>query len=403
MSFLGQETKERLNAFGNRRIVVGIPSYNNEETISFVVKQAYRGIAEYFDEDGLILNCDGGSADQTRKVFLETDTPSIPKLAFQYDGVPGKGSALIAMIEAAYTVGAEALVFVDSDLRSIAPGWIYRLAMPIAEGKACYVTPFYRRHKFDGTITNQICYPITSVLYGKEVRQPIGGDFGLSRQMMEVYLAQPPETWQSDAARFGIDIWMTTLAINEGRLPVYQAALGAKIHDVKDPGKHLGPMFTQVVGTLFSLMARYRERWAASADFPVTAPIFGDLAEMEVEPLKVDLENLKRKARAGAENIEAFIRRSLPVDYIPTLDRILREGVCDSLEWLRFVFWLSKKAQLPLEKGLWMESLIPFYFARVASFVEKTKDWTEEAAEEEVRKQMKLAYEMKGELIEIWK
>lgn len=403
MSFLGQETKERLNAFGNRKIVVGIPSYNNEETISFVVKQAYRGIAGYFDEDGLILNCDGGSSDQTRNVFLETDTLSIPKLSFQYEGVAGKGSALIAMIEAAYTVGAEALVFVDSDLRSIAPGWIYRLAAPIAEGKACYVTPYYRRHKFDGTITNQICYPITSVLYGKEVRQPIGGDFGVSRQMMEVYLAQPPETWQSDTARFGIDIWMTTLAINEGRLPVYQAALGAKIHDVKDPGKHLGPMFTQVVGTLFSLMERYQEIWAANADFPVTAPIFGDLAETEVEPLKVDLENLKRKARVGAEKVHDFLRSSLPLDYVPTLNRILREGVCDSPEWIRFVFWLSKTAQRRAEKELWMESLIPFYFARVASFVEKTKDWTEEDAEQEVRKQMKLAYEMKGELIEVWK
>lgn len=403
MSFLGQETKERLNAFGNRKIVVGIPSYNNEETISFVVKQAYRGIAGYFDEDGLILNCDGGSSDQTRNVFLETDTLSFPKLSFQYEGVAGKGSALIAMIEAAYTVGAEALVFVDSDLRSIAPGWIYRLAAPITEGKACYVTPYYRRHKFDGTITNQICYPITSVLYGKEVRQPIGGDFGVSRQMMEVYLAQPPETWQSDTARFGIDIWMTTLAINEGRLPVYQAALGAKIHDVKDPGKHLGPMFTQVVGTLFSLMERYQEIWAANADFPVTAPIFGDLAETEVEPLKVDLENLKRKARVGAEKVHDFLRSSLPLDYVPTLNRILREGVCDSPEWIRFVFWLSKTAQRRAEKELWMESLIPFYFARVASFVEKTKDWTEEDAEQEVRKQMKLAYEMKGELIEVWK
>ncbi len=403
MSFLGQETKERLNAFGNRKIVVGIPSYNNEETISFVVKQAYRGIAGYFDEDGLILNCDGGSSDQTRNVFLETDTLSFPKLSFQYEGVAGKGSALIAMIEAAYTVGAEALVFVDSDLRSIAPGWIYRLAAPITEGKACYVTPYYRRHKFDGTITNQICYPITSVLYGKEVRQPIGGDFGVSRQMMEVYLAQPPETWQSDTARFGIDIWMTTLAINEGRLPVFQAALGAKIHDVKDPGKHLGPMFTQVVGTLFSLMERYQEIWAANADFPVTAPIFGDLAETEVEPLKVDLENLKRKARVGAEKVHDFLRSSLPLDYVPTLNRILREGVCDSPEWIRFVFWLSKTAQRRAEKELWMESLIPFYFARVASFVEKTKDWTEEDAEQEVRKQMKLAYEMKGELIEVWK
>jgi len=403
MSFLGQETKRQLSAFGHRRIVVGIPSYNNEETIAYVLRQAHRGVAEYFDGDGLILNCDGGSTDRTRKVFIETDTVPIPKLSFQYEGVPGKGSALIAMVEAAYSVGAKALVFVDSDLRSITPGWIDRLATPIVDGKASYVTPFYRRHKFDGTITNQICYPITSVLYGKEVRQPIGGDFGVSRQMMEVYLAQSPETWQSDVARFGIDIWMTTLAINEGRLPVYQAALGAKIHDVKDPGKHLGPMFTQVVGTLFSLMERYRERWGVGADFPVTAPVFGDLTETEVEPLKVDLENLKRKARSGVEQVEGFLRSALPLDYIPMLERVLEEGALSSPDWLRFVFLISKKTQNSNEKAFWMESLIPFYFARVASFVEQTKDWTEEAAEEEVRKQMKLAFEMKDELIEVWR
>jgi len=220
---------------------------------------------------------------------------------------------------------------------------------------------------------------------------------------MEVYLAQPKETWRGDAARFGIDIWMTTLAINEGQAPVFQAALGAKIHDVKDPGKHLGPMFTQVVGTLFSLMDRYQEKWSAYAQRPVQAPIFGEPVETRVEPLDVDLENLKRKARSGAAKIEAFLRSSLPPEFLAIVDRVLRKGVCDSSDWLRFVFLISKKTQVPSEKEQWMESLIPFYYARVASFVEATLESTEEEAELAIRKQVCLAYTMKGELAEVWK
>jgi hypothetical protein len=43
-----------------------------------------------------------------------------------------------------------------------------------------YIAPYYLRHKYDGTITNGIIYPMTRTLYGKSVRQPIGGEFGFS-------------------------------------------------------------------------------------------------------------------------------------------------------------------------------------------------------------------------------
>ena len=50
----------------------------------------------------------------------------------------------------------------------------------------------------------------------------------------------------SDVARFGIDIWMTTTALADG-FRVCQAFLGAKIHDAKDPGADLAAMLVQVV------------------------------------------------------------------------------------------------------------------------------------------------------------
>ena len=61
-------------------------------------------------------------------------------------------------------------------------------------------------------------------------------------------------------SKFGIDIWMTTLALSGG-FAVCQARLGAKVHDPKDPGADLGPMFRQVVGTILRLAASHSEAW----------------------------------------------------------------------------------------------------------------------------------------------
>ncbi len=51
---------------------------------------------------------------------------------------------------------------------------------------------------------------------------------------------------------------MTTTAITGG-FAVCQTRLGAKVHDPKDPGADLGPMFSQVVGTILRLTDRHAE------------------------------------------------------------------------------------------------------------------------------------------------
>lgn len=42
---------------------------------------------------------------------------------------------------------------------------------PVLNSGYDYVSPYYHRHKYDGTITNTIVYPITRALYGKRIRQ----------------------------------------------------------------------------------------------------------------------------------------------------------------------------------------------------------------------------------------
>ncbi len=240
------ELKARLDEIGAADLVVGIPSYNNVRTIPHVVRAVVAGLAKYFPERRAILvNSDGGSKDGTQQAVLEAqvDTEALLQVAYPvqplqristpYDGLPGKGSAFRTIFAVAKRLNARACIVVDSDLRSINPDWVELLARPILDRDFDYVAPFYLRHKYDGTITNGIIYPLTRTLFGKRIRQPIGGDFGFSGRLAARYLEK--DVWNSDVARFGVDIWMTVTAIAEG-FRVSQAYLGAKLHDAKDPG-----------------------------------------------------------------------------------------------------------------------------------------------------------------------
>ena len=149
--------------------------------------------------------------DYVEKILLVRPTNKLRASALTYpeiDGVGGKGAALRTIFEIAAALDVQALVVVDSDLRSIVPEWIELLAGPILKGGYDFVTPLYARYKYDGTITNTVTYPLTRALYGHRIRQPIGGDFGVSGDLVRHYLAA--DDWTDDVSKFGIDIWMTT-------------------------------------------------------------------------------------------------------------------------------------------------------------------------------------------------
>src|SRR3954447_23200513 len=258
---------EEIARLGRADIMVGIPSFKNAATIGYVVRAAQAGLVQYFpDLKPVLVNSDAASPDGTGRVVIDTEPPDyieqillvrptnkLTRVSLTYpeiDGVGGKGAALRTIFEIAAALEAQALVLVDSDLRSIIPEWIELLAGPIIKGGYDYVAPLYARYKYDGTITNTVTSPLTRSLYGNRIRQPIGGDFGVSGDLVRHYLEL--DDWTPDISKFGIDIWMTTSALTGG-FAVCQTRLGAKVHDPKDPGSDLGPMFRQVVGTILRL------------------------------------------------------------------------------------------------------------------------------------------------------
>ena len=454
-SALPPVVRDEIARIGRADIMVGIPSFKNAATIGYVVKAAQAGLVQYFpDLRPVLVNADAGSPDGTARVVVETEPPDyveqillvrpknrLARVSLTYpqiDGVGGKGAALRTVFQIAAALEVDALVVVDSDLRSILPEWVELLAGPILKGGYDYVAPLYSRYKYDGTITNTVTYPLTRALYGNRIRQPIGGDFGVSGDLVRHYLAQ--DDWTEDVSRFGIDIWMTTTALTGG-FAVCQARLGAKVHDPKDPGADLGPMFRQVVGTILRLAREHADAWLpihGSHDVPA----YGFERMADPPPLEVNTLRLLSEFHAGALTMaDTWAEMLAPASHrtVMTLadeagelvaaaqQRLGIAGVgeraggtgegpstlalADALStfhfpddcWARVIYDLvvaARSADAPLER--YVAALVPIYFGRVGSFIIENRTQTTDEAEERVERQAHEFELLKPYLIERW-
>ncbi|HEU4340774.1 MAG TPA: glycosyltransferase family 2 protein [Candidatus Binatia bacterium] len=396
---------KRIEQIESADIIVGVPCYNNDSTIANVLKQASRGLAKHYKSArSVILLSDGGSTDDTREVAREEEImPWQEKVIFIYRGIGGKGTALRAIFEAAEKLNARACAVVDADLRSITPDWVRWLLEPVLEKNYDLVAPTYSRYKYDGTITNTVAYNLTRALYGKRIRQPIGGDFGLSRKAIQSYLTH--NVWMTDVARFGIDIWMTTQAIASG-FNVCQANLGMKVHDPKDPGLSLGGMFRQVVRTLFTLMEEHAPIWKeVRGSHPVET--FGVLEAAEPEPIKVNQELLIENFKLGFRHFSVLWREILSSDSYATVEKLAgRDGKAFLLDVTRWAHILYETAATfhhwSKDRSKLVDLMSPLYEARVASFINETANMTTAEAEQVIEAQAEVFEKEKPYLVRAW-
>ena len=441
--------REEIARLERADIMVGIPSFKNATTIGYVVRAAQAGLVQYFpDLRPVVVNSDAGSPDGTGRVVVDTEPPDyverillvrptnkLARVSLTYpeiDGVGGKGAALRTIFEIAAALEVEALVVVDSDLRSIGPEWIELLAGPILKGGYDYVAPLYARHKHDGTITNNVTYPLTRALYGHRIRQPIGGDFGVSGDLVRYYL--DAGHWTPEVSKFGIDIWMTTLALTGG-FAICQARLGAKIHDPKDPGADLGPMFRQVVTTILRLAVANADRWPLSKGSH-DVPAYGFERVIDPPPLEVNVVRLLSEFHAAALTMAGSWAEMLSADTAAAVMGLAEEAgrtadvVRTALDldapgserpntaamagaasgfafpdavWARVIYDLVITARdQPERLEAYVTALVPVYFGRVASSVIENRDLSTERTEDSIERQAREFERLKPYLVNRW-
>ncbi len=402
-SALDEGASDRIARLGQADIAIGLPTYKNNRTIGNVISAVAEGVTEHFsDRTARIIISDGGSTDDTISTARSVALPrNVSLVVVEYQGATGKGSAIRAIMEAAELTRASACAVVDADVRSITPSWIERLVGPVLADEADFVSPLYTRDRHEVTINDLIAYPLTRMLYGQDVRHPLGSEIAMSPRAWRMFASK--DVWETDVARFGVHIWMVTQAINAG-WRLCHAPLGTKTHDYKDPTVGFEPKFLQIVGTLFRMMTFYRRVWPERNEVR-SIPTWGKAKALEPASVPTTRQTLWDGFTKGRRRYRRNIATILNGEQLALIDG-LASGEISTFPpelWARIVIDFSvvynRGEGDPDKVAL---SLLPLYYARKATLLKELegRPWT--AVDDAIREQAGYFVAHKSALIESW-
>ena len=385
------DVDRQLARLGPRELAVAVLTYNNVATID-AVATAVNGALETRPNGmaGVIINVDVGSSDGTPEALARAGAPLLSarvtapvteRARVPFHGVPGRAEALRTALTLAQRVGARVLVLVEADLVSLTPQWIEQLARPVWESKADFVAPAYARHRYEGTITNLLLSPIVRALYGRRLRQPLGGQQALSARLIEHLLVHPQWTW---SGREVVDLWVVGTAIADG-FSVWETWLGRRRIESRTRSTELPAMISETLGAVFALMDRHQDLWReVRGSEPV--PAVGDAVLPGTDTVTVDVERLLAGFRLGLRDLVPIWEHILAADTLGDVLSLDPEGADrfrfpDEL-WARVVydFALGHHYAVVHREHL-LRSLVPLYLGRTAAFVAATRGRSAEGTE----------------------
>jgi glucosylglycerate synthase len=412
---LPQDVAELLREQGAAEVVVGLPSYNNVSTIAPLVRQVREGLRESFPGlRSIIVNTDSGSTDGTTQELAALATGEgavlvravVPNrdIVIPYHGIPGKGDGLRLTLQVAQQAGARLCIMLSPDLTSFQTSWIRQLGVPILDQGFDFVVPVFVRHRLDGAINSSIVRPLVGSLYGKQIRQPMGGDYAFSAPLVGRYLAQP--IWETDLARFGTDIWTTTQAIC-GSFKLCQVHLGLKTQSSPTAPPDLGTALTQVLSCLFEDMSRNASIWQKIRGSQST-PMLGAVAQNVPSTVSFDSRNMVESFRLGLRNLKDLWSLVLPPATLLDLDRLGSVPVDDftmpDALWCRVVFDFALGYRLrPINRNHLLGAFLPLYLAWLGSFAREMQDATNSQAERRIQQLCQSYESQKPYLISRWR
>ena len=290
-SLLSDDLLRQLVAVGQVDLLVGLPTLNHASTIPDIVRAVQASFSTYFPRyRSVLLNSDGGSddnspalvrdccLDEAGAVTVSHNLRTMHRISTPYHGMPGKANALRRIFAVSDLLGAGAVVVLDPDVVSLTPEWVAALARPIRDQQFDFVAPVYPRHPLDGLLVTQLLRPLIRAGYGRNVREPLAGEFGCSGTFAAHCVEQSVRN--SDSTQNSIDLWLMGTAL-AGPFRTCQAWLGPRVlaTGLRRPG--LAEMFKQVVGSAFQALDAHADYWlprTGSEDVPLLGTALGDPA-----------------------------------------------------------------------------------------------------------------------------
>ncbi len=382
-STLSEEFLRQLTAVGEVDILVGVPTFNNRDTIERVVSALQVGLTKYFQRERCVLiNPDGGSTDGTPEIFknasvedfglLLTSNPlrTFHRVSAPYHGIPGKETALRTLFTAADLLRAKACAIVSPDSLSITPEWVDSLIRPIYRENFDFVAPVYQRRKFDGLLVRGLVSPMVAALYGRKIHEPVGPDWGLSGRLACHFLGK--DVWEEDITTFGLEIWMAMTAIVD-QFRICESFLGPKVQAAKQYGQDVAGTVRQVVGALFRCLEAHEEFWKAQ-EAAEALPLYGFQYNVALEPIPFSKRGITNAFRSQVEQLMPILESILTPQTLVEIRNLKqlpdREFHYPDELWVKTIYeFATAHHRSAISRDHLLQALPPLYRGWVSSFV----------------------------------
>ncbi|MFC1987776.1 glycosidase [Chloroflexota bacterium] len=331
-----QKPLSQAKRIGEADIVVGIPFYNESDTIESVLKIVRKGLEEFYPEQKCVIVAAGSPAGEKALEVINKipQGRKISRIAFLLDdeGINGKGWAIRAIMEVARALGAD-LAIVEADLKSrdrngevegLAQDWVKLLLEPVRNGEMDLVISRFNRHYFESPYETHVLYPLFSAIYNCPIHDLLGGQRGISRRLLQTYSQAYSDLQSKEVGGYGVDSWLATVAITSDAR-ICEANLGIKMHRASTGKSEL--VLRHQAGVLFNQIVADKEWWrekGAIGELPLRQPLaaFGDKKAHQPDEAQIDPRQLVESYKRGFNKFPLLYQANLPKETYEHLEKL---------------------------------------------------------------------------------
>jgi len=308
------------------------------------------------------------------------------------------GDSFRAIFDVAQKTGARACAAVASDLSSTTVDWISLLLRPVVDDQYDLVAPCYARHPFEGMINRAIVYPLVRALYGKQIRNPMGPDFGISSRLLQRVAG-------TQHGRLHTLPSLAAEAVTNG-MALCQSHLGPRVYAPPD-WSNLSSLLAQVLGPLFLDVERYAAHWQRARGSQAIQE-FGQPMFVAAAESVVDVSRLIDSFQLGARNLQEVWGIILPPSTQVELRRMVRQSHADfrmpDVTWAHVVYDFALAHRLrTISRDQMLRALTPIYLGWVASYAMELEHASPEAAEDRLEKLCVVYEDTKSYFVSRWR
>jgi hypothetical protein len=231
------------------------------------------------------------------------------------------------------------------------------------------VAPCYTRQKMEGLLNRSVLAPLHRALYGQQLQNPMGPDFGISGKLLHKMLGQDSARRPGSERSVLASIASTA---SYGDFQVCEAHLGIRAQRATD-WENLSSLLSEVLGATFLEMEGRAALWQ-SIRGSKTLPRFGQ-AEPPPEDTAapVDTRSMIESFQLGTKNLQDVWSLILPPTTLLELRRLSRVTedqfrLADHL-WVRIVYDFALAHHLrTISRDHLLRSITPLYLGWIASY-----------------------------------